>query len=160
MRSTISFLLLLGVLVGCSSEAKWKPVSLLDYGMPVTILAPDSAEIKKMNLLLQEDVSVKKGDGYYVQIFAAQASTRNVDELVKGVKEDVLNNPFFAEMVQEFPDGFIYRDQIDSTHTTYGFRYARIIGDKEYVFQTGLTGAFTEEQVRQMYDAVHYEEKK
>lgn len=160
MRIKSLFPILLVVLIwSCSSEMEWKPVNLLEYGMPVTILAPDSPDIKKVNLVLQEDVSIKKGDDYYVQIFAAEATTREPGTLKESLKEDVMNNPFFSQMVEEQNEGFIYKDQIDSLHSTYGFRYVRIIGDKEYVFQTGLTGSFTEEQVRKMYDAVQYKEQ-
>jgi len=159
MRNLSFFSFVLLCLLACSSEPEWQPLSLLEYGMPVTILAPDSVDIKKMDLVLQEDVSVKKGDDYYVQIFSAEATTRDPGKLKESLKEEVMNNPFFSALVEEGTEGFIYKDQIDSLHSTYGFRYVRIIGDKEYVFQTGLTGSFSEEQVRKMYDAVHYKEK-
>lgn len=143
----------------CATEPEWKPLNLLEYGMPITLLAPDSAEVKKMNLVLQEDISIRKGEDYYVQIFGATATTRDATALKESLKEEVLDNPFFSEMVEEGDYGFIYKDQIDSLHSTYGFRYVRLIGDKEYVFQTGLIGSFTEEQVRKMYDAVQYREE-
>lgn len=159
MRSLFIVLFSSLILWSCSSEPEFKPVNLLEYGMPVTILAPDSSDIKKVNLVLQDDVSIKKGEDFYVQIFAAQATTNDPVKLKEVLKEDVLNNPFFAEMVEEYDHGFIYKDQIDSLHSTYGFRFAKIMGDREYVFQTGLTGSFTEEQVRKMYEAVQYKEK-
>lgn len=159
MRSLFIVIISSLILWSCSSEPEFKPVNLLEYGMPVTILAPDSPDIKKVNLVLQDDVSIKKGDDFYVQIFAAQATTNDPVKLKEVLKDDVLNNPFFAEMIEEFEHGFIYRDQIDSLHSTYGFRFAKIMGDREYVFQTGLTGSFTEEQVRKMYEAVQYKEK-
>lgn len=142
MRNLSFFSFVLLCLLACSSEPEWQPLSLLEYGMPVTILAPDSVDIKKMDLVLQEDVSVKKGDDYYVQIFSAEATTRDPEKLKESLKEEVMNNPFFSALVEEGTEGFIYKDQIDSLHSTYGFRYVRIIGDKEYVFQTGLTGSF------------------
>ena len=160
MRSTIGFFVFaLLIFASCQNEPEWKPLNLLEYGMPVTVLAPDSADVKKMNLVLQEDISIRKGEDYYVQIFGATATTRDAGELKESLKDEVLNNPFFSEMIEEGDHGFIYRDQIDSVHSTYGFRFVRLIGDKEYVFQTGLIGAFTEDQVRKMYDAVQYREE-
>ena len=160
MRSTIAFFIIAGLTIwSCTTEPEWKPLNLLEYGMPITVLAPDSADVKKMNLVLQEDISIRKGENYFVQIFGAQATTRDAVELKESLKEEVLDNPFFSEMVEEGDYGFIYKDQIDSVHSTYGFRFVRLIGDKEYVFQTGLIGSFTEDQVRKMYEAVQYREE-
>jgi hypothetical protein len=159
IRNSIFILLVAAILASCASEPEWKPLNLLEYGMPIIILSPDSPVIKKMDLVFQQDISVKKGDYYYVQIFSGEASTRNPAELKDQLKEEVLNNPFFSEIVQDDERGFIYKDQIDSSNSTYGFRFVEIKGDKEYVFQTGLIGAYTEEEVRSMYDAVQYKSK-
>ena len=136
-----------------------QPVDLLPYGMPVTILAPDSPEIKKMDMVVQQDVTVKKGDDYYVQIFSSDAETRDMSVLLREQLDDVKGNPFFHRIVEEESDGFIYENKLDSLTSTYGFRYVRLIGDKQYIFQTGLIGTFTEDEVRRMYEAVQYREE-
>jgi hypothetical protein len=79
------------------------------------------------------------------------------------VKSDQLNTVkdtrYFSKIVREEEEGFIYESAFDSTTTGYGFRYIQIKGDKEYVFQTGLVGTFSLEEVENMYKAVKYQPK-
>jgi hypothetical protein len=55
--------------------------------------------------------------------------------------------------MDEDDHGFFYEKDIDGD-LRYDFRHIKILGDKEYTFQKGLIGNYTEEQVRNMYDAV------
>lgn len=138
----------------------WKPKDLLSYGLPITILAPDSVEIKSSDLggLLQ-DVTIRGGDNYYIQIYASDAETNDIAKLKADQLSEVKANRYFSRIVREEEDGFIYENKIDSSNTHYGFRYIRVQGDKEYVFQTGLTSIFGLEQVDQMYEAVQPRKK-
>lgn len=132
-----------------------KPLNLLPHGVPIIIMAPDSAKVRTMDLLVQKDITVKGEDGYNLQIFASDASTTDVERIVSGLKTEVKNNPFFTRMVsEEDMDGFIYETKIDSTNTSYGFQLVRIKGDREFIFQNALVGTFTEEEIRTMYAAV------
>jgi len=47
----------------------------------------------------------------------------------------------------------------DSISTNYGFKYLKIQGDKEYIFQTGLVGNFGLDDVKVMYEAVKNKKK-
>jgi len=66
---------------------------------------------------------------------------------------EVKKNPFFKEVIFEETNGFIFQKQIDSLYN-YDFRYIKIQGSNEYIFQTGLTGTFSEEDVKEMYESV------
>lgn len=156
MRIYCLSLLLCLMFFSCQTEPKnnWKPLNLLQYDIPLTILAPDSAKVKTMDLLVQKDVTIKQGDDYYIQIFASDAVTTDHKKIVRELKADVQNNPYFSKFVFEEEDGFIYETTIDSTFQSFSFRQVRIQGDREFIFRTGLVGDFTEEQVRKMYDAV------
>ncbi|MEL6867059.1 MAG: hypothetical protein AAFP19_21730 [Bacteroidota bacterium] len=148
-------------LMACQQENKTslKTYDLLEYGVPVKILAPDSAEIETMDLVVQKDITVKKGKDYSIQIFSSTASTTDIKQLKANQMEEVRNNPFFSKVLKEEADGFIYELQIDSTHQSYGFRHFQIKGDNEYIFQTGLIGTFSQEAVEQMYEAVQPNKK-
>jgi len=157
MYRSFSFLLVGLLLVfGCGEDkaSALKPTNLLSYGLPITIMAPDSAKIEKMDLIVQQDVTVQKGSDYYVQIFASEASTTDLTKLKAEKLAEIKQNPFFTKVIQEDPNGFIFEQQFDSTQIYYGFRHFRIQGDREYVFQNGMIGKFSKESVEQMYEAV------
>ncbi len=155
-------LFILFLVLACSSEpvSDLKEKNLLEYGIPITILAPDSAEVETMDLVVQKDITVKKGKDYYIQIFASDATTTDANRLKSAQLEEVRDNPFFSKIIKEDSNGFIYETAIDSTKKNYGFRHFRIKGDKEYVFQTGLIGTFSLDDVEKMYLAVQPVAKK
>jgi len=157
----LSTLITIGI-IACKTDpiSSLKPLSLLPHGVPITIMAPDSAKVRTMDLLVQKDITVKGDDGYNLQIFASDASTTDVGRIVSGLKNEVKNNPYFTRMVnEEDPNGFIYETKIDSTNTSYGFQLVRVMGDREYIFQNALVGTFTEEEVATMYAAVKEQKK-
>jgi hypothetical protein len=137
-----------------SPSANFVDLDLMSYEMPIVIKAPADAEIKKMDLIVQRDITVKSGDDYYVQIFESDMSTSDPNIVKEELLKDVQENPYFNALISEESNGFIYKTMIDSTQENYGFRYVRIQGDKEYTFQTGMIGQFSLEQVKSMYEAV------
>lgn len=151
-----TLLLLSFLLFSCSdnSQENLKPLNLLKHGVPITIMAPDSAEVKTMDLVVQKDITIKKGDDYNVQLFASEASAANVASAITSLKSEVQSGAYFSEFMKEEPAGFIFQIKIDSTHTSYDFRHVKLFGDKEYIFRTGLMGSFTLEQVENMYQSV------
>ena len=135
----------------------WSELSLMEYGVPITLLAPDSSDVKSMDLGLMKDISVKKGDDYFVQITASEATTTDVASIKSGILADEQKRSGFSQVVQDDPNGFIFERQIDSTRNTYDFRYIQIKGGQEFIFQTGLSGFYTQEEVEKMYDSVKQE---
>jgi len=160
----LAFLTIFALLItACQTEstAKLQPLNLLKYGVPVTIMAPDSVNVKTMDLLVQKDITITgEDDGYYLQIFASDATTTDAKRVASELKAEVQNNPYFKEFILEEDKGFIYKTVIDSTQTSYGFQQVRIQGDREFIFQNGLIGTFTQEEAQAMYNAVKPQPKK
>jgi len=156
MRNYFLIALLSLIFFACQQDASsnLKPLNLLEYDIPITIMAPDSAEVKTMDLLVQKDVTIKSGDDYFVQIFVSDAVTTDTKKIVAELMAEVKKNRYFSKIIKENPEGFIYQTAIDSTHTSYGFRQVRVQGDREFIFQTGLIGTFDQQQVENMYEAV------
>jgi len=162
MRSKILLSFSVLLFFACKQEPKtnFKPLNLLEHGIPLTILAPEEPEIKTMDLTVMKDLTIKKdAENYYVQLYASTANTTDVQKLKSEHLEDVKKNPYFSKLVSEEPHGFIYEKQMDSTMTSYGFKYVLIQGDQEYIFQNGLIGTFDLEAVKNMYDAVNQTKK-
>jgi hypothetical protein len=157
-RLLIIILSLPVLLTSCQQEAesRLEKTDLLPHGIPVTIMAPDSAEIKAIDMAggLIKDVVIKGGEGYNVQIIASEAETTDIAKIKADQLANVKSNRYFSRIVEEEENGFIYETAIDSSHVSYGFRYIHVMGDQEIVFQSGLASTFDEEQARTMYKAV------
>ena len=98
--------------------------------------------------------SIKKGDDYYVEIFESDAVSRDPAEIKSRLLGDVQSNQYYQKVMSEDENGFIYEIAVDSNYINYGFRYLKLQGDKEYIYQTGIGKRFTLDQVEQMYKAV------
>ena len=149
-------------LIACqnTSQTALKPLNLLQYGIPITIMAPDSAKVVAGSLSFSQDITVKsEADNFDLQIFAYDATTTDLSSVKASHLAEVKSNAYFSEIIQEEDAGFIYSTVFDSTATNYGFKYLKIQGDKEYIFQTGLVGTFGLDDVKLMYDAVKNEQK-
>ncbi|MCB0618481.1 MAG: hypothetical protein KDC43_07140 [Saprospiraceae bacterium] len=159
MKRCLSLLLLssLAFFIACQSEPAdpWQPLDLLPHGIPVKVLAPDSAKVKTTDYgygLL--DVTVTKMPHYAIQILASDAMTNDLAAVKAEQLAELKKRPEFTQVLKDEDNGFVYELRLDSTRNNYGFRYVRLQGDKEYVFQTGLMGVFTQEDVERMYEAV------
>lgn len=154
MRLLISILLSVLVLSACTSDpaTSYQELNLTSYGVPLSIMAPDSATIKKEDWITQQSVSVTQGD-YDVQIWTGEAS--NDLATIKANKlAEVKSNKIFSTIVKEEPSGFIFENKPDSSTMYYGFYHFIVQGDYLYTFQNGLRGNFTKEQAERMYEAV------
>ena len=144
------------VLCSCQQEPKVQlnDLNLLQYGIPMTILAPDSSMVNSTEIMGIKDVTIKAGDEYAIQVYSSDATTTNVQQIVADQKKIVEESRYFAKIVREEPAGFIYQTAVDTATINFDFRYVRVQGDKEFIFQTGLLGNFSEEAVEQMFNAV------
>ncbi|NJL77535.1 MAG: hypothetical protein HC892_23365 [Saprospiraceae bacterium] len=152
-----SLLIIVLALSACQQDkTNWKPLDLLAYGVPMTIEVPiDSPQIKTSNGLLGEkEVIVKAGNGFDLLITYQAAGTSDMTQLKATQIDYVKDIPNFSKIIEEQPDGFIYETVVDSSNVFYGFRYIRLQGDNQYVFQSGMIGAFTLDEAKQMYQAV------
>ena len=162
MKKLILIVLCGLVIASCQQEnaGSWKPKDLLSYGLPVTILAPDSVEVNSSDLGgLMKDIALRGGDDYSVQFYASEATTNDIDKLKAEQLAEVKSNRYFSRVVSEDEAGFIFENKIDSANTLYGFRFIRVQGDQEIIFQTGLTGVFSQEQTERMYQAIQPRKK-
>lgn len=143
------------LLIACKADpkSKYPKLDLMEYGFPLEIYAPEGAEVTKSDLGVMSDITIKGDDGYYVQIFGSDATVVDVKSVAKNQLQDVKGTPFFSKVVEEYDDGFVFEKKIDD-RINYDFRLVKILGDKEYIYQTGLVGTYTEEQVKDMMDAV------
>ncbi|MGB3079932.1 MAG: hypothetical protein WBB31_12685 [Saprospiraceae bacterium] len=123
------------------------------YGIPMIIMAPDSAEVIKKDYSIMRDITIRKGNNYYVQIFESSA-TNAAAEVKKNQLESVKQDKYFKELIQEDENGFIFQKQLDSAIIDYDFRYIKILNDREIIFQTGMIGTFSLEDVKLMYEGV------
>lgn len=130
--------------------------SLLQYGIPLNIMTPDSVEVEVSDLMVYKDVTIKGAtdEKFDIQIFASEATTSQPETVKNNLLTDVKANPYFSEIVKDEPTGFIYKTMVDSSSINYGFRRFQLEGDREYIFQTGMMGRFTLEEVEEMYEAV------
>lgn len=143
-------------MIGCRTEStsSYSDLSLLQYGVPFSIKAPADAQVKKASLGIYEDITIKAGDQYQVQLLVSDATTLDATAIKADLLGDIKRNPFFAELIEEADDGFVYKKEIDSSSINYSFRHVRVQGDKEYIFQPALVGQFSLEDVKTMYQAV------
>lgn len=154
--STTLILLITLSLLACKQNPvdNFKQLDLLSYGIPISIKTPEGATVESNDLGVMKDISVKAGDDYFVQIYAGEATTIKVSEVLADQMQEVKKGPFFSKIVEEHEEGFIFEKKIDSTKVSYDFKLVKIMGDQEYIYQTGLFGRFTEDQVRVMYQSV------
>jgi len=156
MRYVAIFALLFS-LFACTGEPapEWKPLDLTKHNVPVTIAAPDSARVKATNLsgIMQDVTITSPDDRYAVQVLASQASTNDMARLKSEQLQLVRDNRYFASVVREEPQGFVFQNKIDTT-SIYGFRYIIYQGDQEFVFQNSFSGTFNLAEVEAMYAAV------
>ena len=144
------------VACGDGGSSNLVETDLLEYGIPVKVMAPDSANIKSTKLSIVTDVTIKgkPDDKYNVQIFSSGASTIDTKSIKDEQKEQIQDNPYFSQIISEDENGFVYETKLDSTTTNYGFRYVKVMGDKEIIFQNGMLGIYTLKETQRMYDSV------
>lgn len=155
IRST--FILCISIILlsfSCKSPSNnLAELDLMSEGIPLKIKAPKDAAIKQKDMGIFKDITVKAADNFYLQItsgsiFNADKKARIAEEL-KNVKE--LN--VFSRVVKEAGHGFIFEKKIGDK-LSYDFRSIKNVGENEYLFQSGLIGTFTLEEVELMFDAV------
>lgn len=161
MRQLFAALIIALLFTGCQTgpQSNWSELDLLSYGLPITVMAPDSTTVRTSDLGVMKDVTLEgvSDPNYYVQIYASEVGNTEVSQIKSDQISDVRNNPYFSQILEEEEQGFIYETTIDSTNY-YSFRYVYLQGDMEYIFTSGLAKTFNLEQVEAMYEAVQQEE--
>ena len=150
----LSYFILSVFLIACSSKPAPKSLSLLQYGVPLEINAPDNVEVKVEDWGIWKDVTIINEEDFNVQLIVSESTTFDKSKVMTEQLNAVKASQFFSKIVEEYEDGFIFEKKIDEDNINYDFRHVKLNGDREYIFQTGLLGTFSEEAVRDMYEAV------
>ena len=156
MKNTILISLACGLLMsawwscGSDSHASLSEHDLLQYGIPITIRMPDSAEVKTMDWGVQKDVTIEGEGNYSMQIFSSKTADQNLASALNEQKELVKSGPYFSKFIIEENDGFVFEMMVD-TVINYDFRHLKIQGGNEYLFQGGLASKQGRDQIESLY---------
>ena len=135
-------------------KGEWKPLDLLPHGLPVTILAPDSAEVSVTRVGVVEDVTISKpGDRYGIQIYVQPAFSNDLPALKSSQVEEVKSTAEFQKILEEDEHGFLFALRSGNLEY-YSFRLVHLQADKEYIFTTTFNEQYTLEEARQLLHAV------
>jgi|GEM_PF-530490 hypothetical protein len=142
----------------CSKHAPqketWQPLDLLPNGIPITILAPDSATVSVTRVGMVEDVAVRKpSERYGLQIYIQPVFTNDLPALKSNQVEEVKSTAEFQKILEEDENGFVFSLRSGSSEY-YSFRYIHLQADKEYVFTTAFNEQLTLEEAKRIMDAV------
>jgi hypothetical protein len=118
------------------------------------ILAPDSTLVLEKDYKFMRDITIRKAPEFDIQVFELISTTADAAGEKFHQLESVRQDPFFKEIIKEDDYGFIFSKHLDSLTVDYDFRLIKLFGEKELIFQTGLAGSFTLEQVERMYKAI------
>ncbi len=157
--SLLVYAFALALLQGCSPDAQhprgWVPLDLLPHGVPTIILAPPDAVVKAGSIQssMVKDLTITGGKDYSIQLFYSPTLTNDILRLKNEQLQNVRANRYFRKVTKEDSAGFLYQFNVEGTES-YGFRYVKLQGDLELVFQTGLGGIFSAEDAQLMYEAV------
>jgi len=156
-----SLLIVVILFAACSGneDGYLKPLNLLEYGIPLTILSPDSVDITKANLVVQDEVTIKsqKSDDFEIRIYFGDATISSLADVKTQQMQFIKDAGLYSKTILDEPDGFIYESSIDPTLFSYGFRRILLMGDQEYIFQSG-SGIYTQKQAEEMYHATKPQE--
>lgn len=145
-------LLLLGS--ACKSPASGlEDLDLMSEGIPIKIKAPAGATVKKKDMGIFQDITIKDDTDFYVQITAGPVYINDENGRMKEEMESIKQLISFSRIIKEEDQGFIF-ERKKGDELTYDFRRIKIQGETEYLFQAGLVGKYDLESVELMYDAV------
>ena len=151
------FLFLLGsfLFIQCKTDksANYPSKDLLKHGFAISVKAPENAKIESDDFGIMQELTIQSGDEYNVQILKSLTNTSNLKEALDAQMKLVKGDTYFSKIIEEYENGFIFEKKIDE-NINYDFRYVKLVGEDEYVYQTGMVGTYTEESVREMYKSV------
>lgn len=156
MWRTFALCLLLAALA-CepdTPQSNWPELNLLEYEVPVKVRAPEGTTVKSDNLGILQDVTLTGPDGYHVQLYVSESLGMPAAEVLAQQKEEVRAMRYFADIVEEMPDAFLFRVVVDTSNISYDFRHIKVVGEKELAFQSGLTSNPTEAEAKAMLEAI------
>ncbi len=140
----------------CQKDAavQLKPLDLLSYGFPISVMAPDSAQVKKSSLGgIIEELTIVGDNNYGLLVQSSSATIIDVEKIKNEEISDVKEGRFFSKIIREDDAGFIYETAIDSSNVSYEFFYVKIQGDKDFRFRTPYTGTYSQDEALRIYES-------
>jgi hypothetical protein len=136
-----------------SSAIKKEKTSLYKFGIPAHIKAPENARFNKASSGNIESLSVVDDDGFNLQVLSFPASVTDEKTAKQHQREQVVSHPDFSKIIEDYDQGFLFELEFAGDRY-YDFRYVKIVGNKEIIFQAGPTCQCDESQVRNMLQAI------
>ena len=142
--------------VSRDDQGAWAKLDLMPYGIPVEIMAPDSARVNVTRVGEVEDVAIRNEgiQPFSIQIFVQPVLLNDIPALKFNQINEVRSNPEFGKIVEEDEQGFIFFLNDVNGGERYHFRYVHLQADREYVFTSGFEERFSLEEARRMLNSV------
>lgn len=155
MNKTISYFLLVvaftTAFLACQKGFETQELDLIKYNIPLKINAPKEAEINGTSIgEAVDEVTIKK-DKFDVQVIGGMLTAADAKSL-KAEKLTEMKADQTFKILKESETGFAYQHTLDTL--AYNFFVAKVVGDKQYIFQTGFTALPTAAEAEAMFDAV------
>lgn len=154
---TLIFLSII-LLVACqkNKDTELKPLNLMSYGYPITIMAPDSAKVRESLSSVISEVTITGKGGYDLLVQSSEITFSSSDpkEIKDREKKLVESSKYFSEVVKEEDHGFIYKIEIDSTIQRYDFVHVKVKGNKEFLFKGPYSNELNLKQAEWLYGIV------
>jgi hypothetical protein len=138
----------------CSDQPQFEVLDMRPYGLPLEILIPDTARVVRKEYDIMNDITIRSGSEFNIQIFQSEATHSDAGAIKGEQLQSIWQDPNFIELVLDEPHGFIFKKFAADKQEDFDFRYIKVIEHKEYLFQAGLVGSFTQEEVELMYRSV------
>lgn len=151
----ISFFVSLFFMIACREEEKgMKPLDLTPYGLPMSILAPDSTEVSIKEYPFMRNINIRKDEHFHIELFELESNHNDPVSEKQRQMTAMKKSPKFLEILKEYDNGFVYSKKLDSTSIDYDFRLVEYLGDKQLIFQSGVMTSFSLEDIEQMVKAI------
>ena len=146
---------------GGGTPGAWKEHNLLRYDLPVSVMGPDSVNVNSNNLLFSKDVTIEGvlEEGYGIQIYSSEASSQDPKKIKAEELGASKKHQYFSELIQDDEQGFIYTTKLDSANIYHRFKYIKVQGAKEYIYQDLSGRKYDLDDVKKMYAAVQPKKK-
>ncbi len=153
---------LITVLSGCDSNSNQEDtfshsLNLLEYGIPLSLMTPDSFSVQNSSTSLMQELKVTAKD-YLIYVYGYDMGGQVQSEKSRKLAE-VREDPYsdFGAIIQEKKNGFVYSIRADKdTTVAYNFhRYFRI-SNKIYHLTSSAGGRrppFSRQQMIDMFKA-------
>ena len=113
------------------------------------IEAPADVRFHKSTSDQIEGLSLFNDAGYQLQVLQYTAAYNDVQSAKNHQREQVVTNPFFSKIIEDYDNGFLF-ELVNDDKRYYDFRIIKMVGAKEIVFQVTPTVNCTEEDARMM----------